>query len=236
MDKKLHDYKIAMLATDGVEQVELTEPRRALEQAGAQVDLISLNPGEIQGFNHLDRGERFQVDRVVSEVQSHNYDALVLPGGVANPDALRTDPQAVQFVRDFFAAKKPVGAICHGPWLLVEANVVRHRNLTSWPSLRTDITNAGGHWTDQEVVEDANLVTSRKPADLPAFNARLITVIAESAVDQDVSSTPLGERQRQGPADGNLDKVPSSDREDLIDVASADSFPASDPPSSYQPS
>jgi protease I len=234
MDKKLHDYKIAMLATDGVEQVELIEPRRALEQAGAQVDLISLQPGEIQGFNHLDQGDRFQVDQVISEVQCRDYDALVLPGGVANPDALRIDPRAVQFVRDFFSARKPVGAICHAPWLLVEADAVRHRDITSWPSLRTDITNAGGRWTDQEVVQDANLVTSRKPADLPAFNARLISVIAASAGEPGGASAPLQDRQRGGPADDDRGQVPASDREGLIDVAGADSFPASDPPSSYQ--
>jgi len=234
MDKKLHDFKIAMIATDGVEQVEMTEPRRALEQAGAQVDLISLKPGEIQGFNHLDKGDRFKVDRVVADVQARDYDALVLPGGVANPDTLRTDSQAVQLVRDFFAAKKPVGAICHGPWLLVEADAVRHRDLTSWLSLQTDITNAGGRWTDQEVVQDGSLVTSRNPSDLPAFNARLIEVIAASAQEQ----TDPGEGSATSPtsqrADGDIHAVPPGDQEGFIDAAVADSFPASDPPSSHQ--
>jgi protease I len=172
-----------MLATDGVEQVELTEPRRALEQAGAEVDLISLEPGEIQGLNHIDKGDTFPVDRTVAEARADDYAALVLPGGVANPDRLRTDKDAVRFVREFFEADKPVAAVCHAPWLLVEADVVRGRTLTSWPSLQTDIRNAGGEWVDKKVSVDQKLVTSRKPDDLPAFNAKIVELLT-SAVEE----------------------------------------------------
>jgi protease I len=176
---ELQGKKIAFLATDGVEQVEYTEPRKAVEQAGAEVHLVSLQPGEIQGFNHLDKGDRFPVDKAVADAQADAYDALVLPGGVANPDAMRMDPNAVQFVRSFFDAGKPVAAICHAPWMLVEADVVRGRTLTSWPSLQTDIRNAGGTWVDEQVHTDQGLVTSRKPADIPAFSAKAIEEIAE---------------------------------------------------------
>jgi protease I len=176
---ELQGKRIAFLATDGVEQVEYTEPRKAVEQAGAEVHLISLQSGEIQGFNHLDKGDRFPVDKAVADAQADAYDALVLPGGVANPDAMRMDPDAVQFVRSFFDAGKPVAAICHAPWMLVEADVVRGRTLTSWPSLKTDISNAGGTWVDEQVHTDQGLVTSRKPADIPAFSAKAIEEIAE---------------------------------------------------------
>jgi protease I len=176
---ELQGKKIAFLATDGVEQVEYTEPRAALEDAGAEVQLVSLEPGSIQGFKHLDKGDTFQVDVAVAEADPDRYDALVLPGGVANPDFLRTNPDAVRFVRSFFEAGKPVGAICHGPWTLVEADVVRGRTLTSWPSLRTDLRNAGATWVDEEVHTDNGLVTSRKPDDIPAFNAKLIEEFAE---------------------------------------------------------
>jgi protease I len=176
---ELQGKKIAFLATDGVEQVEYTEPRKAVEQAGAEVHLVSLQPGDIQGFNHLDKGDRFPVDKAVADAQADAYDALVLPGGVANPDAMRMDPNAVQFVRSFFDAGKPVAAICHAPWMLVEADVVRGRTLTSWPSLQTDIRNAGGTWVDEQVHTDQGLVTSRKPADIPAFSAKAIEEIAE---------------------------------------------------------
>jgi protease I len=176
---ELQGKKIAFLATDGVEQVEYTEPRKAVEQAGAEAHLISLEPSEIQGFNHLDKGDRFPVDKAVADAREADYDGLVLPGGVANPDFLRTDPDAVRFVRSFYDAGKPIAAICHGPWTLVEAGVVKGRTLTSWPSLKTDIENAGGTWVDEEVHVDQGLVTSRKPDDLPAFCAKAIEEIAE---------------------------------------------------------
>jgi protease I len=176
---ELQGKKIAFLATDGVEQVEYTEPRKAIEHAGADVQLISLKAGEIQGFNHLDKGDTFPVDVAVSAARAEDYDGLVLPGGVANPDAMRLHPEAVRFLRSFFESGKPVAAICHASWMLVEADVVRGRTLTSWPSLQTDIRNAGGTWVDEEVHVDQGLVTSRKPDDLPAFNAKTIEEFAE---------------------------------------------------------
>ena len=179
MPNELQNKRIAFLATDGVEQVELTEPWRAAQQAGAEVELVSIKPGEIQGWHHDDKGETFKVDRLVADVTADQYDALVLPGGTKNPDRLRTDHDAVQFVRAFFAAGKPVAAICHGPWMLVEADVVRGRTLTSWPSLRTDIFNAGGTWVDEEVHVDSGLVTSRKPDDLPAYCQKTVEEFAE---------------------------------------------------------
>jgi len=179
MQEKLNGKRVAFLATDGVEQVELTEPWKATKDAGATVELVSLKPGEIQGMNHMDKGDRFPVDRTVEEVRAEDYDALVIPGGVANPDRMRTDPRAVGFVRAFFQSAKPVAVICHGPWMLVEADVVRGRTVTSWPSLQTDIRNAGGQWVDEEVHVDHGLVTSRKPDDLPAFCAKTVEEIAE---------------------------------------------------------
>jgi protease I len=175
----LDGKRIAFLATDGVEQVELTEPLKAVRDAGADVDLISLKKGEFQGFNHLDKGDTFTADRAVKDADADDYDGIVLPGGVANPDFLRSDEDAVRFVRSFVEAKKPVGAICHGPWTLVEADVIKGRTLTSWPSLQTDIRNAGATWVDEEVHVDQGLVTSRKPDDLPAFNAKVIEEVAE---------------------------------------------------------
>jgi protease I len=180
MADTLKDKKVAILvANEGIEQVELTEPRKALEEAGATVHLISTDTGEVQAFNHLDKADTFAVDKPVSDVSPGDYDALMLPGGVANPDNLRTDEDAVSFVRGFFEAGKPVAAICHAPWTLVEADVVRDRTLTSWPSLRTDIKNAGGNWVDEEVVVDEGFVTSRKPDDLPAFCAKVVEEFAE---------------------------------------------------------
>ena len=179
MPNELKDRRIAFLATDGVEQVELTEPWRAAQEAGAEVELVSIKPGEIQGWHHDEKGDTFRVDRLVADVTRDQYAALVLPGGTKNPDKLRMDHDAVEFVRGFFAAGKPVAAICHGPWMLVEADVVRGRTLTSWPSLRTDIFNAGGNWVDAEVHVDAGLVTSRKPDDLPAFCAKMVEEFAE---------------------------------------------------------
>jgi protease I len=176
---KLDGKRIAFLATDGVEQVELTEPLKAVRDAGAEVDLISLEKGEFQGFNHLDKGDTFTADKAVADASADDYDAIVQPGGVANPDFLRVDPDAVAFFRAFFEAKKPAGVICHGPWMLVEADVVNGRKVTSWPSVKTDLINAGAEWVDQEVVVDEGLVTSRKPDDLPAFCAKIVEEFAE---------------------------------------------------------
>jgi len=176
---KLQGKRVAFLATDMVEQVELTEPWNAVKADGAEPELVSLEEGEIQGFNHYDKADKFKVDRTVEEARADDYDALVIPGGVGNPDTMLTDENALQLVRDFFEQGKPVGVICHGPWMLVEAGVVRGRKVTSWPSLQTDIRNAGGRWVDEEVVVDNGLVTSRKPDDLPAFNSRLVEELAE---------------------------------------------------------
>ena len=179
---------VAVLATDGVEQVELTEPMAALRAAGAKVTLVSLASGRIQGFNHLDKGDTFEVEATVDAVKATDFDALMLPGGVANPDALRMNAAAVEFVRDMAEMDRPIAAICHAPWLLVEAGLVKGRRLTSWPSLRTDIQNAGGEWVDEAVVVDQKLVTSRKPADIPAFNESMLdlfaSVVQESALDE----------------------------------------------------
>jgi deglycase len=179
MADELKGKRVAIVATDMVEQVELLEPRKALEEAGAKTELISIKPGEIQGFNHHDKADKIPVDKTIEEVSADDYDALLLPGGVGNPDALRMDENVVSFVRDFFEQGKPVAAICHAPWTLVEAGVVRGRKLTSWPSLQTDIRAAGGNWVDQEVVVDQGLVTSRKPDDIPAFNKKMIEEFAE---------------------------------------------------------
>lgn len=189
MAGKLEGKKIAFIATDGVEQVELKEPWKAVEEAGGKPELISLESGEIQGFNHLDKGDTFKVDHAIDEVSPDDYDNVVLPGGVANPDFLRTNEKVVGFVRDFFEKGKPVAAICHGPWTLVEAGVVDGLTLTSWPSLQTDIRNAGGHWVDEEVHVDKGLVTSRKPDDLPAFNAKLVEEFCEGRHEKLASAT-----------------------------------------------
>ncbi|MDT9682670.1 type 1 glutamine amidotransferase domain-containing protein [Streptomyces sp. TRM76323] len=174
-----------LIAPEGVEQVEFTEPWQAVTDAGDSPELVSTEPGEIQAFNHLDKADTFPVDRTVDEVSPDEYDALVLPGGVANPDALRMDEKAVAFVRGFFEAGKPVASICHGPWTLVEADVLRGRRLTSWPSLKTDVRNAGGEWVDEEVVVSGDgagtLVTSRKPDDLPAFCSTLVEEFHKAA-------------------------------------------------------
>ncbi len=179
MSDKLKNKTIAFLATDGFEQVELTEPWKAIKNAGARVELISLEEGQIQGVNHDEKADKFDVDKVIGNVTAQDYDGLVLPGGVFNPDALRVNEEAIDFIRDFFKQSKPVAAICHGPWTLIEADVVKGRTLTSWPSLKTDIKNAGGHWVDEEVVVDQGLVTSRKPDDLEAFCERAIEEFCE---------------------------------------------------------
>jgi len=179
MADELNGKKIAFLtANEGVEEVELTEPLKAVTEAGAKTELLAPEAGEVQAFNHLDKAESYTVDKAVGDASAEDYDGLVLPGGVANPDNLRTHPEAVSFVRDFFSAGKPVGVICHGPWLLAEADVVRGRTVTSWPSLRTDLLNAGATWVDREVCVDGSLVTSRKPDDLPAFCSELVKQLA----------------------------------------------------------
>jgi protease I len=183
MASQLTGRKVAFLATDGVEQVELAAPWNALKQAGADVVLISDHQGDIQSVNHDANGEKYHVDREVANSSPRDFDALVLPGGVKNPDKLRTNKDAVSFVRSFMELDKPVAAICHGPWLLVEADVVRGRTITSWPSLETDVKNAGGAWVDKQVQLDQKLLTSRKPDDLPAFCAKLVELLA-TAIDE----------------------------------------------------
>src|SRR6476646_3887430 len=179
MADKLQGKTIAILATEGVEQIELTEPRKAVEAEGATVELLSLEAGEFQGVEHLDKGETFTADKAVSDADVDDYDGLILPGGVANPDFLRADTDAVAFVRDFVASKKPLGVICHGPWTLVEADVLKGRTLTSWPSLQTDLRNAGATWVDEEVHVYQGLVSSRNPDDLPAFCDKIVEEFAE---------------------------------------------------------
>jgi len=179
MANNLKGRRIAILATDGFEQSELADPRRALEDAGAATDIVSLRAGTIRGWKNGNWADAFTVDKTVGQANAGDYDALVLPGGVMNPDKLRTDQDAVRFTRTFFEQRKPVGAICHGPWTLIDAGVVGGRRMTSWPSLRQDLINARARWTDEEVVVDGELVTSRKPADIPAFSRHLIEVVAE---------------------------------------------------------
>jgi protease I len=179
MAGKLEGKKIAILAADGVEQVELVEPRKTLEDAGAQTELVSLDDGEIQGFDHLDHADKIKVDRKVSDARVDDYDGLLIPGGVANGDFLRADEDAVRFTAAFAEAHKPIASICHGPWVLVEAGIVKGRTITSWPSLATDVRNAGGTWVDEEVHVDQGLVTSRKPDDIPAFSAKAIEEFCE---------------------------------------------------------
>lgn len=178
-ENTLSGKRIAFLATDGVEQVELTDPWEAVKSAGATPELLSIKSGKIQGWNHDKKGKKFTVNKLVGEASAEDYDGLVLPGGVMNPDTLRMYDAAVDFVRDFFKQEKPVASICHGPWMLVEADVVEGRTITSWPSVKTDIRNAGGNWVDQEVVVDNGMVTSRKPDDLRAFCAKTIEEFAE---------------------------------------------------------
>lgn len=179
MDSKINGKRVAILATDGFEESELIEPKKALESAGAQTTVVSLQRGEIKGWNKDHWGLSVPVQQTLDECSVDDFDALLLPGGVMNPDKLRTEPKAVEFVKDFFDEQKPVGAICHGPWMLVEADVAEGRTVTSWPSIQTDLENAGAIWLDQEVVTDRGLVTSRKPDDIPAFSRKLIEEISE---------------------------------------------------------
>jgi protease I len=180
MAEELNGKKVAfVMANEGVEQVELVKPLETVREAGAEAEILAPEAGEVQAFNHLDKGDTFPVDSALGEADASNYDALVLPGGVANPDQLRTKPEALEFVRHFFEAGKPVGVICHGPWTLIDAGVVQGRTVTSWPSLRTDLRNAGAEWVDEEVHVDQGLVTSRKPEDLEAFDAKIVEEFAE---------------------------------------------------------
>ena len=178
MAQDLNGMKIAIVVAEGFEQVELTEPKKALEDAGARTWIVSPANRRVQGWNHFEKGDTFLVDLSLDQANSGDFDALLLPGGVANPDQLRIIPKAVQFIREFFHAGKPVASICHGPWPLIEADVVRGRTMTSWPSLKTDLKNAGANWVDREVVADNGLVTSRQPDDIPAFNRTMIEEFA----------------------------------------------------------
>ena len=189
MAGQLEGKTIAVLATDGVEQVELTEPRKALEDAGAKTELVSFEDGEIQGFDHLDHADRLKVDKKLADVSASDYDGLLIPGGVANGDFLRADADAVKFTADFARAHKPIASICHGPWVLVEAGIAGGTTMTSWPSLKTDVRNAGGTWVDEEVHVDRGVVTSRKPDDIPAFSAKAIEEFAEGRHEDEPQPT-----------------------------------------------
>ncbi len=184
MANELDGKKVAFLFTEGAEQAEVTKPLEAVKNAGAEVDIVSLEEGEVEMWNHFDKGDKITADLAASDADASNYDGLVLPGGVANPDQLRGDEDAVKFIRSFFEQHKPVGVICHGPWTLIEADVVKGRKMTSWPSLETDLRNAGAEWVDEEVVVDNGLVSSRNPDDLPAFCAKVVEEIAEGKHEQ----------------------------------------------------
>jgi protease I len=192
MAKKLEGKKVAILAADMFERVELEEPKQALEAEGATIEIVSIHDGEIQGFDHFDPADRVRVDKTVEEVSAGDYDALLIPGGVGNPDQLRGDENAVEFVREFGESGKPMAVICHGPWMLVESGLARGRKLTSWPTLRTDIANAGGEWVDEEVVVDGGIVTSRNPDDIPAFNKKMIKEFCEGKHDRRTVATGAG--------------------------------------------
>ena len=195
MPGKLDGKTIAILASDGVEQIELLSPQKALTEAGAKVEVIALKPGEIQGFDHITPDKKIKVDRTLDAVSPSDYDGLVLPGGVANPDNLRTEPAVQAFIRGFFDAGKPVGAICHAPWLLVDAGLAKGRKLTSYKTIRQDLRNAGAEVVDEEVVVDKGLVSSRDPDDLPAFNAKLIEEFAEDRHGEQAAKAQASERQ-----------------------------------------
>jgi protease I len=179
MARKLDGKKVAILVTDGFEQVEMTKPRQALDEAGAETKIVSLKSGQIQGMNHADKGDKFDVDLTLDDARPEEFDALMIPGGLMNPDTMRANEDALEFTRHFFNEGKPVAAICHGPWVLIDAGVVRGRTLTSWPNIKTDVRNAGAKWVDEEVVVDNGLVTSRKPDDIPAFNKKMIEEFCE---------------------------------------------------------
>jgi protease I len=192
MNNNVTGKRVAILVENGFEQSELQEPRKALEQAGVKTDVVSPQREEVRGWNEQNWGERVRVDVPLEQANPNDYDGLLLPGGVMNPDKLRMNASAVRFVQAFFGAGKPLFSICHGPWMLVEANAVRGRTVTSWPSLKTDIRNAGGNWVDQEVVTDNGIVTSRKPADIPAFNRKMLEELAEGRHDRREETVPLG--------------------------------------------
>jgi protease I len=196
MGNELRNKRVAVLAENGFEQSELIEPRKALQEAGATADVVSPQSGKIKGWNHTDWGDEVAVDRRLEDARADEYDALLLPGGVMNPDKLRMNPRAVQFVKHFVDAGKPIAAICHGPWPLIEAGAVRGRRVTSWPSLQTDLRNAGAEWVDQEVVTDRGLVTSRKPDDIPAFNRKMIEEFAEGRHDAQKKERDLAATKR----------------------------------------
>jgi protease I len=190
MEKQLNGKRVAILVADGFEQVELTGPQEALEAAGAETEIVSPAEKKVRGWEgeEMDWGSKFKVDVPLAEANARNYDALLLPGGVMNPDKLRQQPKALEFIREFFNARKPVGAICHGPWTLIDAGVVKGRGVTSYPSIKNDLINAGANWSDEEVVVDNGLVTSRKPSDIPAFNRKLIEEISEGIHDRQRTS------------------------------------------------
>jgi protease I len=191
-ERKLAGKKVAILAADMFERVELEKPRKALEDAGAQTEIVSIHDGEIQGFDHFEPAGKIKVDRTVEEVSADDYDAILIPGGVGNPDQLRGDENAVAFVRAFAEAGKPMAVICHGPWVLIEAGVVRGKKVTSWPTLQTDIRNAGGECVDQQVVVTEGIVTSRKPDDIPAFNKKMIEEFAEGRHERHFAAAEAG--------------------------------------------
>ena len=192
MAEKLSGKKVAILAAEGFEQVELTKPRAALDEAGARTTVVSIKPGRIQGMNHADKGDTVAVDRTLDETRPEDFDALMIPGGLMNPDTLRSSEEALEFVRHFFREGKPVAAICHAPWVLIDAGVIRGRTVTSWPAIKTDVRNAGANWVDKEVVVDNGLVTSRKPDDIPAFNKKMIEEFCEGR-HPSPSGTPSAE-------------------------------------------
>ena len=193
MADKLSGKKVAILAVDGFEEIELTKPRAALEEAGAQTSVVSIKPGKIQGMNHAEKGETVAVDLTLDEAKPGEFDALLIPGGLMNPDTLRVSEKALEFVRHFFREGKPVAAICHAPWVLIDAGVIRGKTVTSWPAIKTDVRNAGANWVDQEVVVDNGLVTSRQPDDIPAFNKKMIEEFGEGRhqTSSGTSSTEL---------------------------------------------
>lgn len=194
MTESLNGKKIAILAADGFEQVELEKPLKALREGGAEVEIVSPSSGTILGMNHENKGDRFEVDRTLDDSSAQDYDGLLIPGGLINPDTLRSNEQAVRFTREFFEAGKPVAAICHGPWVLIEAGVVEGRKLTSWPAIQTDVKNAGGHWIDEEVVCDRGLVTSRNPDDIPAFIDKMIEEFCEGKHRSQARATAEADR------------------------------------------